>query len=139
MHSLIVSDSSGKMTRVQVEEMYKSPLNRKEGYQPLLKCKVNTVGNNAIHWWDSSGELTDEPTDWKTTKITPQLCIRNMWLMGGNFGWVIEVSDCQVFPHSVTCPFARLTPPQEKESFLENDINNEEEDRFPSDRECHAG
>ena len=118
--------------------MYKSPLNRKENYLPLLRCKVNTVGNNAIHWWDSSGELTDEPTDWKTTQILPQLCSRNMWLMGGNFGWVIEVSDCQVFPHIVTCPFVRLTGSEHKVTPEENGINHEEEGGFTPDPECHA-
>ena len=127
-----------KASTEQIQDMYKSPLNVKQGYAALLKAKVNTTGNNAIRFWDADGELTDEPTDWKTTKIIPQLCIRNMWLMGGNFGWVIEVSDCQVFPHIMTCPFARLTPPQEKESFLENDINNEEEGGFTSDAECGA-
>ena len=84
--------------------MYKSPLNKKEGYLPLLKCKVNTMGNNAIRFWDADGELTDEPTDWKTTKIIPQLRIRQLWLMGGNFGWVLEVTDCQIFPKLYNAP-----------------------------------
>ena len=58
-----------KLTHTEIGEMYKSPLNRKEGYQPLLKCKVNTMGNNAIRFWDADGEMTDEPTTWETTKI----------------------------------------------------------------------
>ena len=125
-----------KASTEQIQDMYKSPLNVKQGYAALLKAKVNTTGNNAIRFWDADGELTDEPTDWKTTKIIPQLRIRQLWLMGGNFGWVIEITDCQIFPRVMQCPFPRLLAEKQK-SQTENGINNEEESGFTSEPECN--
>ena len=94
------------VTHAQLNEMYKSPLHRKEGYAPLLKTKVNTAGNHAVRFWDANGELTTEPAEWKTTAIIPCLQIKSLWVMGSqNFGVVIETTDVQVFPEEVNCPF----------------------------------
>ena len=35
------------LTIEQVKEAYKSPVTRKEGYQPHLRCKINTSGDKA--------------------------------------------------------------------------------------------
>ena len=94
------------VTHAQLNEMYKSPLHRKEGYAPLLKTKVNTAGNHAVRFWDANGELTTEPSEWKTTAIIPCLQIKSLWVMGSqNFGVVIETTDVQIFPEEVNCPF----------------------------------
>ena len=86
--------------------MYKSPLHRKEGSAPLLKTKVNTAGNHAVRFWDANGEMTTEPSEWKTTGIIPCLQIKSLWIMSGNFGVVIETTDVQVFPQEINSPFA---------------------------------
>ena len=97
-----------KVTYTQVEEMYKSPLHRKEGYAPLLKTKVNTAGNHAVRFWDENGEMTTEPSEWKTTGIIPCLRLKSLWIMSGNVGVVLETTDVQVFPQEINCPFPRL-------------------------------
>ena len=88
--------------------MYKSSLHKKEGYAPLLKTKVNTTGDHAVRFWNEANELTQEPSDWKTTEIIPLLRIKALWIMSGNFGVVIETTDAQVFPQDINCPFSRL-------------------------------
>ena len=93
------------VTHAQLKEMYKSPLHRKEGFLPLLKTKVNTSGNHAVRFWDARGELTIEPLEWRTTAIIPNLHIKSLWVMSGNFGVVIETTDVQVFPEEINCPF----------------------------------
>ena len=95
-----------KVTYTQLQEMYKSPLHRKEGYAPLLKTKCNTAGNHAVRFWDANGEMTTEPSEWKTTAVLPKLQIKSLWVMSGNFGVVIETTDVQVFPEEINCPFA---------------------------------
>ena len=41
------------VSHAQLNEMYKSPLHRKEGYAPLLKTNVNTTGNRAVRFWNT--------------------------------------------------------------------------------------
>ena len=37
-----------KMNKAQIEEHYRSPVSRKEGYQPLLRTKANARGKHAV-------------------------------------------------------------------------------------------
>ena len=95
------------MSKTQIEEHYRSPVSRKEGYQPLLRCKVSTGGKYAVRTWDEDNERTDLPEDLRPHDLVPRLHLSHLWIMGREFGWVFAVTDLLVMKGDTQaeCPF----------------------------------
>jgi hypothetical protein len=93
------------MTPEQVQEHYKSPVSQKEGYQPLLRTKINTSGSNAVRCWHSQRERIELPEDLRGCQLLGQVHLSHLWIMGRDFGWVISVQDLMVLEMSLECPF----------------------------------
>ena len=96
-----------QLTIAQVEEHYRSPLSQKEGYQPLLRCKVNCSGAAACRGWNGDGERVSMPNDLRECELVPRLHLSHLWIMGRDFGWVLNVIDLQILEGGAVmeCPF----------------------------------
>lgn len=97
-----------KQTEAQIQEHYRSPLTRKEGFAPLLRCKINTVGKSAARCWDEEANKVKLPEDLRQFELVPQLHLSHLWIMGRDFGWVLNVTDLMVLNGAAeaACPFA---------------------------------
>ena len=93
------------LTAAQINENYKSPLNKKEDWPALLRTKANTSGTKQIRLWDEQHAPTEEPDDWKAVQVIPRLHIRSLWIMGAAFGFTVECTDLEVRQPFRACPF----------------------------------
>ena len=94
------------LTADQVREHYRSPVTQKEGYQPLVRCKITTAGSNAVRCWNADRELVELPDDLRPCQLVAALHLSHLWIMGRDFGWVINVSDLQILSENTReCPF----------------------------------
>lgn len=94
------------LTREQVREHYRSPVSKKEGYQPLVRCKITTAGNNAVRCWNTERERADLPEDLRSCQFFAAVNVSHLWIMGRDFGWVINANDLQILSEDTReCPF----------------------------------
>ena len=98
-----------KLNRSQIEEHYRSPVTRKEGYQSLLRCKLNTEGRHQVRVWDQDGQRTPLPEDLRDYDLVPRLQISHLWILGRDFGFSLNCFDLMVLNGSGAdeniCPF----------------------------------
>ena len=96
-----------KLTRSQIEEHYRSPVTRREGYQPLLRCKLNTEGRHVARVWDEEGQRTQLPEDLRDRELVPKLHLSHLWILGKQFGFTTNVTDLMIMSGSSenVCPF----------------------------------
>ena len=96
------------MTKAQIQGGYKSAVVRKGGYPAQVRAKINTEGKNACEYWASDGSSRGPPSDWRGVEYIPSLTTRQLWQMGADFGWVIEVTDLLVIEPERRSPFADI-------------------------------
>lgn len=97
-----------QMSLEQVRSSYRPCLRAKEGYVPLLHCKITTEGPHATRFWDENKELGKPPADWRDARMIFKVSVPHLWLSGGLCGFVINVLDCQVVDQGApppVCPF----------------------------------
>ena len=95
-----------RLTRDQVREHYRSPVTAKEGYQPLVRTKINAGGQNVVRCWDTSKEAVSLPEDLKACNFLAHVHLSHLWMMGRDYGWVISCQDLMILDQvSQECPF----------------------------------
>jgi hypothetical protein len=94
------------LTLDQVREHYRSPVSKKEGYQPLVRCKINTAGLSAARAWTVERQRIELPGDLRCCRLMAAVQLSHLWVMGRDFGWVLNVSDLQILSEDAQeCPF----------------------------------
>jgi hypothetical protein len=93
------------LTEDAVRENYRSPVTRKEGYRPHLRCKVNTDGAHAVRVWDVDRQRVALPEDLRETELIAKIFFSHCWMMSKEFGFVFQVTDLQLRSSSAECPF----------------------------------
>ena len=98
------------------ERLFKKKLSRQEvenNYKPLLssygvKCKINLRGSRACTFWGEANEPIDAPVDgtWQDFAYTPMVSLNQLWIMGANFGWVLEMIALKVSAPAAKCPWS---------------------------------
>jgi hypothetical protein len=103
-----------QMAAQEVRAGYNSCLKASDkGFQPTLKCKIDTFGPKAVSCWDSSnGQPIDNPVQWRNRNVKPRLVFSHMYFMGNSFGPVIRLTDASLSPDDRSgsmmqraCPF----------------------------------
>ena len=89
-----------KLTVEQVAQSYRSPVVRKEGYRPHLRCKINTDGANACRAWSAEDERRELPHELRGSLLVPRINISHLWMMSRDYGWVLQVGDMMVIDPS---------------------------------------
>ena len=73
-----------------------------EKYDPLLRAKINP---KYVRWWDSMKQRRDVPEDWRGCVCQPEVLVKGLWFMGGQFGVTLEIQDAILEDASSSCPF----------------------------------
>ena len=96
-----------KLSREQIEEHYRSPVRRQDGYAPLLRTKINVAGKASVRCWDEEGQRCNLPNDLTLYALVPRLHLSHLYIMGKDFGWVCNCTDLLILNASAEteCPF----------------------------------
>ena len=93
------------LTIEQVKEAYKSPVTRKEGYQPHLRCKINTSSDKACRTWNTNSDGIELPP-LRNVLCVPRITLSHLWIMSRDCGFVLSVNDIMASaPLEILCPF----------------------------------
>ena len=95
-----------RLTLAQVREMYHPTLRRAEGYQPLLRTKLNMpMSRGAAKFWTAEGQPRDPPKDWRECELKVRVQVSHLWIMGQQAGLVLNSTDLLVIESSGSFPF----------------------------------
>ena len=86
---------------------YKPALQIKEDYAPLLRCKINMSGTRVCRFWTPMYTRRDAPDELKECSLWPRICIRGLWMMAGECGLQLEITDMMCDAVQETCPFIK--------------------------------
>ena len=94
------------LTHDQVRERYASSLKTSEKGYTTLRCKMNKSGRYALQCYDTEKEKRSQPDNWRGCSIRPRIVWKGLWVMGKDFGSILEVSHCIVQESGgAACPF----------------------------------
>jgi hypothetical protein len=103
-----------KMTAEQVAASYKPCLRMKasqladSNYAPLLHAKITLEGANPTRFWDELKQRREppEPSAWRNSPALFRFSVPQLWIMPGQCGMLVNVTDCKLFPRDepVVCP-----------------------------------
>ena len=108
----LTKDTTGllgiQLSPTQVRERYVSCLKTSEdkGYA-TLRMKMNRSGKYALQCYNSDKERCVHPDTWKGVKIQPRIAFKGLWIMGKDFGAMMECTHAMVEEGGDTgeCPF----------------------------------
>jgi hypothetical protein len=81
-----------QLTQEQLQESYRSPVTRKQGYEPHLRCKINTSGPKVARAWREQ-ERIELPSNLRMLPVIPRITLSHLWMMSKEFGFVLSVND----------------------------------------------
>ena len=80
-------------------------MTQRGSYDPTFRTKINLHDKGAT-FWDPAGNKRPQPEDWRELSAIPRLNVSHLWIMGREFGVVLNCTDLQVYePERPTCPF----------------------------------
>ena len=93
------------LTAQQVNDNDKPILIERGSYPSQLRCKINMAGSKQVRCWDENGQPRPPPQDWKNCKFVARVNLSHLWLMSREMGWVVNITDLQIFEDQWVCPF----------------------------------
>lgn len=94
------------MTLEQIQERYASAIKTSSKGYVHLKAKMNIAGRSQVRCWDANTRQPRKlPSDWTTCEVQPYFEIRGLWLMGKDFGLLVELTDALISESAPSCPF----------------------------------
>ena len=93
------------LTKDQVADGYMPVLVQTGSYPAQVRCKINLSGSRSVRCWDENGQPRDPPSDWKSCKFVAKVTLSHLWLMSKEMGWVLNLTDLQIFEDARVCPF----------------------------------
>ena len=79
----------------------------KQGAMETMRCKLNLLGTSRpCRVWAPDGTAREMPEDVRTCEVVPMVEVRSIWINGGRFGAMWEVTDLRVNSVAVKCPWA---------------------------------
>ena len=98
------------ISKESIAENFRAPVQQKNDYKPLLRCKITTAGPNACRCWNQVGERVDLPEDLRNVPVAAKLAVERVWLMSKEMGLVLTITDLQLCEDPVSCPFRNDCP-----------------------------
>jgi hypothetical protein len=92
------------MSKEAVKEHYK-PLLNIYGDRASVKTKINIRGHRVCQCWDADRNANELPEDWLSNSYDVQVSLPQLYVMGNDFGWVLETTALRVHPIENDCPF----------------------------------
>ena len=96
-----------QMTPGQVRDRYVSCLKTSDKGYKTLRVKMNRSGRYALQCYTTEKQKCVHPQEWRGCSIRPRLVVRSVWIMGKDFGALLECSHAIVKKDSSgdECPF----------------------------------
>ena len=101
------------MTPEQIRAGYCSCLKYKDPYAPTLKCKLDIADTKrGVCCWSPEGDRLKLPSDWRSFLAKPRLHVSHLWIMGAQYGVIIQMTDAELIPsdRSASAPVERVNP-----------------------------
>ena len=90
----------------QIRDRYVSCLKTNEKGYATLRLKMNRCGRYALQCFTPEREKRAFPSAWRGTSVRAQITFRGLFLMGRDFGPVLELTHAIVHePEDELCPF----------------------------------
>ena len=80
------------LTPDQIRERYASCLKTSDKGYLTLRCKINKSGRYAMQCYDMAKEKRSQPDTWRGSSIRPRIVWKGLWVMGKDFGSLLEVT-----------------------------------------------
>ena len=93
------------LTKDQVKEGYRPSLIERGAYPPSVRCKINLSGARAVRCWNEHGVPREVPENWKNCKYMALATLSHLYIMSKEYGWVLNITDLQIFEEPQVCPF----------------------------------
>ena len=94
------------LTPEQVRERYSSSLKTNDKGYTTVRAKMNRSGRYALQCYDSNLEKVPHPENFKSCPIRPRLVFKGIWIMGKDFGTILECTHAVVKEEgNDDCPF----------------------------------
>ena len=94
------------LTPEQVRERYSSSLKTSDKGYTTLRVKMNKSGRYALQCYDPNRESRPHPEAWRGCTIRPRLVFKGLWIMGKDFGSILECTHALVQEgQDTSCPF----------------------------------
>ena len=93
------------MSREQIADSFRSPITRRTGYGPHIRCKIRPSN---IRVWDAYGKIREGglPNDLRNYMLVPRMSIEKLWIMSRECGLVLQVCDLMILEREEhACPF----------------------------------
>ena len=96
-----------QLTPDQIRDRYMSSLKTSEKGYTTFRMKMNKSGRYALQCYTPDKEKRDHPEDWRGTKIQPRVVFKGLWVMGKDFGCLMECTHALVQEGGCNdeCPF----------------------------------
>ena len=96
-----------QLTPDQIRDRYMSSLKTSEKGYTTFRMKMNKSGRYALQCYNSEKEKRDHPENWRGTQIQPRIVFKGLWLMGKDFGALMECTHALVQEGGCDdeCPF----------------------------------
>ena len=79
----------------------------KQGGMETMRCKLNLLGTSRpCRVWAPDGACREMPEDVRNCEVVPMVEVRSVWINGGRFGAMWEVTDLRVNAVVAKCPWA---------------------------------
>ena len=96
-----------QLTIEEVNSGYHACVTQRGTYEPTIRTKVN-LHEKGVTFWDAEGNMRSPPDSWIGVSAIPRLHVSHLWIMGREFGVVLNCTDLQVYDAEPRmCPFAR--------------------------------
>ena len=87
------------------ESTWASSIKDNEGYKPLIKCKLQLVGEKAVKYYDIDGVSTSPPPSWNRVSCNAVIQIRGMYSAGTSTGLQLDCTHVQYDTKQELSPF----------------------------------
>ena len=94
------------LTPDQVRERYSSSLKTSDKGYVTVRAKINKSGRYALQCYDPELVKRSHPETWRGCSIRPRLVLKAIWVMGRDFGAILECTHALVKKGAdEACPF----------------------------------
>ena len=95
-----------QLTPEQVRERYVSCLKTSDKGYTTIRTKINRTGRYALQAYTPDKVKRDHPESWRGCSIQPQIMFKGLYIMGREFGCVLETTHAIVHEaKGDECPF----------------------------------
>ena len=84
------------LTPEQVRDRYVSCIKTSEKGYHTLRAKMNRSGRYALQCYTNDKEKCPHPETWRGCSIMPRLIFKGLWVMGKDYGALLECSHVVV-------------------------------------------